>query len=158
MTLEATRALKQVFLEEYGHFADKRLRNIDKGSLFIIDDRGPGDFGADRHLFGWFCLMFAEVVDYKTVLVRLSGSIPKGVLVENWFSKHNAISRHSGLEFRVRRGSQDELTELAEAFKSMVEPGALYTVPSYKYVCPRVANALVRLQKAMNRRGAAGHQ
>ena len=56
------RPLKQALLDQYGHFADKRIKNNDRGSLFIVDDRGPGDHGADGKLFLWFCVIFAEVI------------------------------------------------------------------------------------------------
>jgi hypothetical protein len=151
MSADATRALKQVFLEEYGHFADKRIKNLDKGSLFIIDDRGPGDVGADHHLFLWFCLMFAEVADQNTVRIKLGGDVPKGVRVAEWLAENKVEDRRVGFEFDVRRGTQGRLTNLAKAFESIVQPGARYPVPSYKYVCPRVASALVRLQRLLDR-------
>jgi hypothetical protein len=40
-----TRALKQALLNQYGHFADKRIKNIDKSNLFIVDDRGRETMG-----------------------------------------------------------------------------------------------------------------
>lgn len=151
MSAEATRALKQVFLGEYGHFADKRIKNLDKGSVFIIDDRGPSDVGADRQLFSWFCLMFAEVADQDTVRVMLSGDVPQGVRVAEWLAENSVENRKLGFDFAVRRGSQEKLAQLAKAFESIVQPGARYPVPSYKYVCPRVASALVRLQRILER-------
>jgi len=151
MSADATRALKQVFLDEYGHFADKRIKNLDKGSLFIIDDRGPGDVGADQQLYLWFCLIFAEVAGQNTVRIKLSGGVPQGVRVNQWLAENNIKNGNFGFAFDVRRGSQEKLTKLAKAFESIVQPGARYPVASYKYVCPRAAGALVRLQEVLNR-------
>ena len=39
MVVEETNDLKQIFFDEYEGFADKRFKNIDSSSLFIIDDR-----------------------------------------------------------------------------------------------------------------------
>lgn len=51
MAVESANALKQVLFDAYGGFADKRFKNLDKGRLFIIDDRGPGDEDAAGKLF-----------------------------------------------------------------------------------------------------------
>ena len=40
--------LKQTLLDTYGGFADKRIKKIETGKTFIADDRGPGDYGADK--------------------------------------------------------------------------------------------------------------
>jgi hypothetical protein len=151
MSAEATRALKQAFLEAYGHFADRRIKNIDSGSGFIVDDRGPGDFGADRQLYLWFCQILAEVVDQDTVLVKMGGDVPEGAPVATWFAAHNAGKTHFGVQFIIGRGGETELTDLARAFRSIVAPGKRYPVPSYKYVCPRVAAALDQLQGVLPR-------
>jgi len=39
VVVEETNDLKQIFFDEYEGFADKRFKNIDSSSLFIIDDR-----------------------------------------------------------------------------------------------------------------------
>jgi hypothetical protein len=146
MSAEAARTLKQAFLDAYGHFADKRIKNIDSGSLFIIDDRGPKDVGADRALYPWFCQIFAEVIDQHTVRITMRGDVPQGALVARWFEAHGAEETNFGLQFNVRKGDQAKLAALANSFRSIVGPGQRYEVKSYKYVCPRVADALDRLQ------------
>jgi hypothetical protein len=151
MSIEETRAVKRIFLQEYGHFADKRITNLDKGKLFIIDDRGPGDVGADRKLFSWFCLMFAEIADHESIGIMLSGNVPQGERVKEWCAQNNTQLTDGRMDFNLRRGAQNNLADLAEAFRSIVKPGVRYEVSSYKYVCPRVANALVQLQSVLNR-------
>lgn len=151
MSIEATRVLKQTLLDVYGHFSDKRIKKIDSGSLFIADDRGPGDHGADGRLFGWFCLIFAEVVDQDTVSVTLRGQVPQGTDVEGWLAAHGAQLTPGGVEFSVQRGHESNLKELAKAFRAIVAPGKSYTVKSYKYSCPRTATSLERLADALGK-------
>jgi hypothetical protein len=151
MSIEATREVKRTFLQEYEHFADKRIKNLDKGNLFIVDDRGPGDFGADRDLYSWFCLMFAEVTSHDSIQIKLSRNVPQGESVKEWCSRNNVKMTDRGMDFELRPGTQNKLAHLAEAFRSIVQPGARYEVSNYKYVCPRVAAALVRLQSVLNR-------
>jgi hypothetical protein len=153
-SLDATRKLKGFFLEEYGHFADKRIKNVDKGNTFIVDDRGPGDFGADRDLYSWFCMIFAEIVDQSTVLISLHRNVPQGDGVGEWCKKNNGrmvepLPCNFSLTFEIKLGSQNELSRLADVFESIVSKR--YAVPSYKYVCPRIAAALKRLQGVLER-------
>lgn len=140
-------ALKQILFDAYGGFADKRFKNLDKGRLFIVDDRGPGDGDAAGKLFLWFCQIFAEVTDQDTVQITMRGGVPDGPLVAKWFAKNEAEKTNFGREFSVRRGEQDHLAELAAAFRSIVRPGARYPIKSYKYVCPRVAASLDKLRQ-----------
>ena len=96
---ERTRDLKLALLDEYGNFSDRRIKNIDRGSLFIIDDRSSGDHGADGRLFPWFCLIFADVVNADTIKISMHGGIPKGTLVTQWCKKHKATKDATGIEF-----------------------------------------------------------
>ena len=77
------RELKQTLFNAYGGFADKRVKNIEKGTFFIIDDRTPADEDASGRLFSWFCLIFAEVIDQDTVNITMRGGLPDGPLVKN---------------------------------------------------------------------------
>jgi len=73
------RALKRVLLAEYGHFADRRIRNIDRASLFLVDDRFQGGLASDGRPYGWFCEVFANVTGDDEIGVILSGQIPHGI-------------------------------------------------------------------------------
>jgi hypothetical protein len=147
------RALKRALLAEYGHFADKRIRNIDRASPFLVDDRDQGGLASDGHLYGWFCGVTADVLNDDKVLVTLHGQIPQGDAVQAWMTMYGAeISRpfHSDrMTFEVGRGDAGKLSELADAFISIVKPPARYNEPSYKYACPRAADALRRLHRVL---------
>jgi hypothetical protein len=147
---EGIHHLKEVLLSAYEHFADRRIKNIDRGTLFIVDDRSESDHGADGKLFQWFCLIFADVKNADTVTISMLGNVPKGSLVTQWFKIHKAKKDPAGISFVISRGKQGTLDSLAEAFLTIVKPGKSYSVPSYKYVCPRVARSLVRLRTALD--------
>lgn len=148
------RPLKQALLDHYGHFADKRIKNIDRGTRFIVDDRGPGDFGADRQLFLWFCQIWVDVTGPASLQVTMYGGVPKGASVGAWTNKHVARKNEgetSGrLVFDVAPDNQEKLLELAVAFRSIVRPDApRYAEKAYKYVCPRTAAALEKLLEVL---------
>ena len=90
MVVEETNDLKQIFFDEYEGFADKRFKNIDSSSLFIIDDRTRKDENAKKQLFGTFCQMLAEIVDRHTVKIILRGEVPTSPDVAKWFEGHGA--------------------------------------------------------------------
>ena len=148
-SMEEMRPLKRALLSEYGNFSDKRIKNIDKSNLFIIDDREFGGYGSGGELFGWFCTIFAEVIDAKTVNVRFGKSIPKGRSVDSWVQRHQADTSQ-GISFSVGKSDLEKLPELAAAFLEIVRPGVRYPIAAYKYVCPRVADALNRLHKVLD--------
>lgn len=147
-------SLKQVLWNAYGGFADKRIKNFDKGSRFIIDDREPQDEDANGRLRSYFCMVFAEVLSDTEVKVTLNGNVPKGIAVEEWI-KGNGANWNDGiyqtLEFEVTQGKQSSLRSLARAMRSIVARGApRYSVKSYKYVCPRTAASLERLAEVLD--------
>jgi hypothetical protein len=146
------RELKEALLKEYGSFADKRIKNIDKGTNFIVDDRKSNDYGANKDLYGWFCMVFAEVESADAVKVHLSRSIPSGAPVRAWSKKTGIVGDENNLSFTVTKQTLGLLTELAAAFRAIVAPGApRYSTASYKYSCPRTAGSLERLAKTLAR-------
>ena len=84
------RALKSAFLAEYGHFADRRIKNIDRASRFLVDDREQGGLASDGQPFGWFCEVIADVLGDDKIRVTLQGQIPQGNAVQVWMTKYNA--------------------------------------------------------------------
>ena len=114
-----------------------------------VDDRTRSDEDAAGKLFLWFCQILAEVIDGDTVKIILRGDIPEGPLVAKWFEQHGATKSNFGLELIVRREAEAELSGLAAGFRAIVQPGARYSVKSYKYVCPRAAGAIERLQHVL---------
>jgi hypothetical protein len=152
------RELKAILFKVYGGFADKRIQNLDHGSVFTVDDRSGRDLGADKKLYGYFCLMFAEVLTDTDVSIRLRGNVPLSNSVKNWVAKHQATLDESAtrvLTFSVRKGATAPLLELAEAISSIVAKGARYKEPSYKYVCPRTAESLRKLEKVLRQAWAS---
>jgi hypothetical protein len=148
-------SLKRVLLKEYGSFSDRRIKRIERGHLFIVDDRTPRDVGADRQLYLWFCTMFADVVNDTEVLVELGGGVPMSLEVRKWayregaeLADRDAVSTR--VVFSIARGEQSSLLGLASAIRAITQSGG-YSVPSYKYVCPRTASSLERLKGALDR-------
>jgi hypothetical protein len=150
-------SLKSVLFDEYGGFADRRIRNFQKGHIFIVDDRASRDIGANRELYSYFCPIYADVITDDMVEVRLSGNVPGGPSVTNWIARHNPSSRSPFLEFRVARGKQKMLGDLASGMRAIVRRGApRYDVASYKHVCPRTAASLDRLERVLDRAWKTG--
>jgi hypothetical protein len=145
--------LKKVLFDEYDGFADKRIKKLESGTKYIVDDRGLGDFGADKKLFGHFCLIFADLSDEPTVRVTMTGGVPTSAAVSAWFKKH-ASPYANGYAFSIAPGEEGKLIELATAIGNIVKPGARYSVKAYKHMCPRTAASLKRLARVLA--GAGG--
>lgn len=145
-------SLKKKLFDEYDGFADKRIKNLDKGQRFIVDDRSPRDFGA-RGLYSYFCSVFADVLADDRVQVVLSGNVPASQGVDDWAAKYQARKNDgisSSLSFIVERGNESTLNELAECIDGIVAPGKRYDTSNYKYVCPRTAKSLRRLANVLS--------
>lgn len=140
------RELKQALLAEYGSFADKRIKNIDTGHLFIVDDREGGDVG-----YLWFCMVFADVQDANTVKVSLAQGVPYGPSVDEWCRKTGVAAGKKAIEFTVTSATLERLTSLGNALQQIVRPGARYEEAAFKYVCPRTARSLERLASTLAR-------
>ena len=144
------RLLKQALLDEYGGFADGRIKNIDRGDRFIIDDRTDRDVGADRALYSYFCSMFLDVIDPHRVEIWLTGNIPMNQEIADWISE-NADQERARTRIIVTPDNVEGLADLAEAIRRIVRRGATYDVASYKYVCPRTARSLDRVRGVLGR-------
>jgi len=147
------RALKSALLAEYGHFADKRIKNIDRASRFLVDDREQGALASDGQPYGWFCEVIVDVLSNDKISMILQRQIPQGAAVQAWMTKYNAqVTRpffKNQMTFEVSRADVGKLNELATAFISIVRPPARYKEVSYKYACPRVADSLERLHRVL---------
>ena len=144
--------LKKTLFDKYGGFADKRVKKLESGTTFIVDDRGHGDCGADKKLFSHFCLIFADLTNEPNVRVLMIGGVPHCSNVDAWFKKH-ASPYANGFEFTLQPGEERKLLELASAIEGIVKPGSRYSVRAYKYVCPRTASSLRRLAKVLTNAG-----
>lgn len=144
--------LKGYLFKEYGGFADKRIKKLEKSDLFIVDDRDPQhDVGADKRLYPWFCLMFAKVNTGQSVALKMWGGVPTSAAITKWIDAGNGkwTDAPPGIEVPVERGRESRLRDLAKLMQDIVKPGARYPEKSYKYVCPRTAKSLRRLADAL---------
>ena len=143
-------SLQKALYDEYRLDAHG-LPNRGNGRLFIVDGRGLGDFAANGDLYSFFCSIHGEILNNDEIKVTLAGNIPDGCRVTEWQTRHSLV-RDPFLEFAVKRKEQGMLGELASAMLSIVARGApRYSVPSYKYVCPRTASSLKRLKAVLDR-------
>lgn len=145
--------IKERLFNEYGGFSDKRIKSLDKGHIFIVDDRTDGDVGADGQLYSYFCLIFADVKSGEEVEVSLSKNLPIGKDVKNWIKNNDCEfidDPYRSLVFTVSKENLHILNELSNSISNIVKPGApRYKVSNYKYVCPRTADSLQRLSGAL---------
>jgi hypothetical protein len=148
-------SLKQILFNEYAGFADKRIKRLEIGTIFAIDDRTQVDFGSDKKHFSYFCTVFVEVFELEPnspegVVVSLNGNVPDSAGVRAWVKTHTAQYQEGptsqSLKIKILPGEQTKLRTLAKIFRAIVAEGAPnYSVPNYKYVCPRTASSLERL-------------
>lgn len=148
--------LKQALLNEYGSFSDRRIKNLEKGSEFDVDDRSAGGLGSGGIPYGWFCTISADVVDAHTVRVSLGNSIHKGRSVTAWAAKNGIALSDRSLQFDVTPDNIDLLTGLADAFLDIIKPGVRYNDAPYKYACPRTASSLKRLASVLDSAWSGG--
>jgi len=146
--------LKKILFDEFNGFSDKRIKHLSSGSIFIIDDRNDGDFGANKTLYSYFCSIFAEVISENQINMRLSGNVPKSPKVKQWIKKYDTTYKEdifNSLTFEISPNNFHIIGELAGYFRQIVKPGARYNTPNYKYVCPRTADSLEKLKKALDK-------
>lgn len=150
MSVEITAALFQ----EYDGFSDSRIKKLESGDTFCVDDRDSSDQNAQKKLFHWFCSIFATVGN--SVEVMLTGGVPVNSKIEDWaiqnkfsLSKPDVIGQRT-LKIDVNESSYGKLFELADLIDDITKSGARYDTPAFKYVCPRTANSLRRLATVLN--------
>ena len=105
------RALKQVLLDEYEHFADRRIKKLDSGNTFIVDGRTRSDIAADRQVYGWFCSMFLNVSSDDQVVLTVINS-PVNDHVNRWYASNAVALGRNGQSISILRGEQLNLREL----------------------------------------------
>lgn len=148
----SARTLKQVFLDEYGHFADKRQKNLDTASRFSVDGRNEGDYDARNQLFGWFCQITADVKTGDRVDLSIGSQVPKSPAVETWLKANTSPGPNGFPVIVINRGEQSKLLELAAAIKAITARGApRYEVKAYKFVCPSTAASLKRVKAVLDK-------
>jgi hypothetical protein len=149
MADEQIHQLKRALLDEYGTFADRRIKDIDRGDRFIVDGRTDGDIASDGQVYGWFCSMFLEVKGAEQVALTVV-NLPMSDAVAAWLAT-NAEVAGRGIRVLVPRAGQAMLAELRGSVAAITARGQRYDTPSYKYAVPRVSAALGRLETALGR-------
>ena len=118
--------LKAALFKAYNGFADKRVKNLDKASTFLVDDRDPGVIGADKKPLSWFCQIYAHAVSDDELRVTLTNT-PLSENIEKWATKNGGTVTHTimpVLDVPVTRGRQARLEELAALMRAIVARGA----------------------------------
>ena len=135
-------ALKSHLFNRYGSFADKRIKNIDKGKTFIADSRSAGGIASDGSLYGWFCGILVEVPSDEEVRLALFGSKPRSRPVDETILALGGSPESERVELHIKNETLHLLRKLADNIAAIVAPGRRYSVPGYKYMCPRTASSL----------------
>ncbi|MFY0524841.1 hypothetical protein ACN28I_17385 [Archangium gephyra] len=147
-------SLKAHLFSAYGGFADKRIKNLDKGKIFAIDDRQERDVGSDGDLYSYFCTMFVTVSEPDELELMLDRNAPYSSQVVDYVRKHggqlNGGSGSANLKMRIRPQDAAVLRGLAATMRAITAPGMRYTVSNYKYVVPRTATSLERLADVLD--------
>lgn len=147
-------ALKKHLLTVYGGFADKRIKRVETGRTFCIDDRTEDDVGAGDHLLSYFCMMFAKVRDDGRIQVLLDRNTPMSGAVKKTAEEIGAavliIEPHTRITIELTVNEGHKLRALAKAMRTITAPGVRYEIPSYKYVVPRTAGSLERFADALD--------
>ena len=148
--LEETSRLKQILLDEYGHFSDKRIKKLGAGSQFIIDDRNKNDLGANGQVYSTFCTMFLDVRSSNEVILTLM-NCPTSPDIEKWFSANAIAFGQNGKAVAIMKGEQDCIKKLEALVGLLASWGGRYDVPHYKYTAPRVSDSLTRLRHTLTK-------
>ena len=116
--------LKQLLFDTYDGFADKRVKDLTKSSIFIVDDRTSNDEGSGGKLYSSFCMIFADVKSSNQVEVSLRGNVPEGEKLREWADKHGLtidMRLQRALVFTIEPGEQEMLDDLASAIESLFQ-------------------------------------
>lgn len=141
--------LKRALLDTYRSFADRRIKNIDRGHRFIVDGRTESDIAADGQVYGWFCSLFLDVAHADAVQLSIL-NIPMSPAVAIWLGEHAEPFGRGGYRVTLARGDQTLLSALAQRVAAITARGKRYDTPSYKYAVPRVVDSLRRLEVALD--------
>lgn len=132
--------LKQFLFNQYGSFADKRIKNIDKSDRFRIDD-GDGD---DKEYL--FCLISVEVKEGNTFDLVLANHPPSNREIERFITaKGGTVTKEAdNIMFKVRLRITDAqyIDRLSGLINGLVGPNKRYKNPNWKWLCPRTSASL----------------
>lgn len=147
--MATTNEVKQAFLDEYGHFANKAIKKLESGNYFHVDDRSMGDYDARKKLYNWFCTVNVTVIAGDRVYVHISQNMPKNPAVQAWWAENSVPGEHDIPRLELAPGDQHKLEELAYLMGAIIKKR--YEVSSYKHVVPRTTGTLMRLKKVLDK-------
>jgi len=141
-------SIKQFLFEKYKGFSDKRIKKIESGDTFIVDDRTKSDEGSNGALYPNFCMIFLTIRDSEKLVLQLSGNVPSSHGLSKFIEQNKAIISTGvrNLEIKILKSNYHILDELARLIEDIVAPGNRYSDRSYKYVCPQTAKSIRRLR------------
>jgi hypothetical protein len=143
-------ALRGHLFKCYGGFAHKGIKDLAKERRFFVDDRQNQGLSSDG-LFGWFCGIVVDVNSDNEVQVYLDGSRPDSPQVKESLARLGAFEQWDCLCFKITREQIPLLKTLAKQIRAIVARGKRYSVPSYKYMCPRTADSLEKFAGHLDR-------
>jgi hypothetical protein len=138
--------LKERLFEEFGGFADKRIKRLKKSDYFTCDEGAPTD--ASGKLFLWYCTIGVRVISGDLVHVELGEAMPKNDAVNSWWEA-NAINGKYRKVIPIAKGEEHKLSELSGLIRAITK--VPYKVKAYKYECPRVADKLSHVEKLLKK-------
>lgn len=142
--------LRALLWAEYG---DGKRVNLAKKRSFVIDDRQPRDYDAQKKLFLWFCAMDVTADSPDEVCLHLRGGVPWSDVIAEWLECHGAVVRGEPVEFvslKINSSNTERLEELAGLIEAVLRRGRRYEVAAWKYVVPRTASSLRRLRSLLS--------
>jgi hypothetical protein len=137
------------FDEKYKTHSLRPPKDPARPRVFVIDDRNAGDHNARGRLYPVFCSVFLEIKNSNEFTVILGGQIPVSDEVRRLLPSLTEDINGMRARVTVTPESVSVLEDLATAFERIVAPGQpRYSVPSYKYACPRTATTLRRFAES----------
>jgi hypothetical protein len=150
-----SRRLKRLLLAEYGSFADRRIKNIDKGNTFIVDDRNPNEANSSGDFNYSVPFIFVRVLDDEKVELLLTHNVPVNDKVKTLIDgRGGSIStgRVENLTVIIPAKDAKFVRLLSRNIEAITQRGApRYPVPSWKYSVPRIVKCLDRLAGVLDK-------
>lgn len=141
-----SRELKQHLFKVYKGFSDKRIKKLDKGETFIVDNREHEAMNMA------FCSIFANVTGQDEIKLIFHGNLPHNETVKKLIESKGGTLKEVGYETRavvgpITLGDIGFIEKLRAAIKGVTSKP--YTEKSWKYSAVRVSDSLGRLIDAL---------
>lgn len=147
--------LRALLFDAYGGFADRRYKKLKWNERFAVLD--TGDYDAPSR----FCYVNTWANDDDSLRLELVGNVPISEDLEDFISSRSGTLDEWENEYEEERRAV-ELTfeagdaagavrELAGTVENVVGPGRSYDDPNWKWVAPRVGEALRGLADVVDR-------